>query len=176
MPIKTSPMLSTVLSPVFQALPPDRAMRALVVEQPAAGPAHDAVQAAIDTGDLAEHPELIAGLWLYVDDLDASHAVSQDLTSPTGSYWHAVMHRREGDFSNALYWYRKAGVHPAMNHIDLTGGGAGAGTDVAKYDPDAFTRQVERAHERNDLSNPALISQQVKEWTALFEWCIGRVD
>src|SRR5947208_9436780 len=36
-----------------------------------------------------------AGLWLYHDFLDESHAVSQEIDTPTGSFWHAVMHRRE---------------------------------------------------------------------------------
>src|SRR5687768_16030718 len=37
---------------------------------------------------------LVAGLWLWHDYLDESHAVSQSLHSPTGSFWHAIMHRR----------------------------------------------------------------------------------
>src|SRR4051812_40242009 len=48
---------------------------------------------------------LLAGLWLYFDWLDESHRVSQSIDTPTGSFWHAIMHRREGDFSNSKYWY-----------------------------------------------------------------------
>ena len=176
MPIKMPPLLRPVLKPVFEALPLGDALRALVVEVPLRGAAHDAVAAAVGDDAIAASAELVAGLWLYVDDLDRSHAVAQSLHSPTGSFWHAVMHRREGDFSNAQYWYCKAGIHPAMNHIDLTGGGAGAGTDVARYDPVAFTQRVQRAHERGDTRNPALVSEQAKEWKALFEWCVARCD
>src|SRR5688572_27783268 len=43
---------------------------------------------------------LLAGLWLWHDYLIESHHISQNLSTPTGSFWHAIMHRREGDFSN----------------------------------------------------------------------------
>ena len=42
----------------------------------------------------------LAGLWLYHDYLDESHAVSQSIHTPAGSYWHGLMHRREPDFAN----------------------------------------------------------------------------
>lgn len=65
---------------------------------------------------------LAAGLWLLVGELDQSHAISQSHDSDTGSYWHGVMHRREGDFSNAKYWFQRAGTHPVFEelatHID----------------------------------------------------------
>src|SRR4051794_25421628 len=64
---------------------------------------------------------MLAGLWLYHDFLDESHRISQDLHSPTGSFWHAVMHRREGDFSNAKYWYARCRHHPALAQIAAAG-------------------------------------------------------
>src|SRR5689334_2723957 len=54
----------------------------------------------------------MAGLWLYHDFLDESHAISQDLHTIEGSYWHAIMHRREPDYWNANYWFRRVGAHP----------------------------------------------------------------
>ncbi|HVK13287.1 MAG TPA: hypothetical protein VM597_31325, partial [Gemmataceae bacterium] len=33
----------------------------------------------------------LAGLWLYHDFLDESHAISQDLPSAEGSFWHTRM-------------------------------------------------------------------------------------
>ena len=55
-----------------------------------------------------------AGLYLWNDDLAESHARSQHLPSPTGSYWHGLMHRREGDLDNAAYWFRRVGAHPVF--------------------------------------------------------------
>ena len=49
----------------------------------------------------------LAGLWLYHDFLDQSHRISQGLHGREGSYWHGIMHRREGDFANAKYWLRR---------------------------------------------------------------------
>lgn len=53
-----------------------------------------------------------SALWLLAGDLDASHEISQTLGSPLGSFWHGVMHRREGDYGNAKYWFRRAGRLP----------------------------------------------------------------
>src|SRR5437588_4341020 len=52
-----------------------------------------------------------AGMWLLFDFLDESHAISQELHTPEGSYWHGLLHRREPDFSNSAYWFRRVGAH-----------------------------------------------------------------
>lgn len=58
-----------------------------------------------------------AGLWLRFDFLDESHTISQQIGSAEGSYWHGVMHRREGDFANASYWFRRAGELPFFDEL-----------------------------------------------------------
>ncbi|WP_308635673.1 hypothetical protein [Paenibacillus silvisoli] len=61
---------------------------------------------------------LKAGLHLLNESLDASHAQSQEIEDDsTGCYWHGIMHRMEGDFSNANYWFSMAGAHPAMERL-----------------------------------------------------------
>ncbi|MCC2683108.1 MAG: hypothetical protein K0R75_7 [Paenibacillaceae bacterium] len=55
---------------------------------------------------------LKAGLLLWDEALDASHTISQNVHNRTGSYWHGLMHRMEGDYSNAKYWFRETGSHP----------------------------------------------------------------
>ena len=55
---------------------------------------------------------LKAGLHLWNNSLDKSHRLAQTVENETGSYWHGIMHRLEGDYGNAKYWFRRAGVHP----------------------------------------------------------------
>lgn len=55
-----------------------------------------------------------AALWLYHDFFDESHRLSQEIETPTGSYWHGILHRREPDADNAKYWFRRVGQHPVF--------------------------------------------------------------
>ncbi|MEC9091093.1 MAG: hypothetical protein VX438_00195 [Planctomycetota bacterium] len=61
----------------------------------------------------ANDPEMalccLSALWLFQGDLEESHRISQSIPTVIGSYLHGIMHREEGDFSNAKYWFRKAG-------------------------------------------------------------------
>lgn len=62
---------------------------------------------------------VVSSLWLYHDFLDESHAISQSIDNPTGCYLHGIMHRREGDYSNAKYWFRRVGKHPIEDDLLL---------------------------------------------------------
>ncbi len=163
--------LEHTLRPLFDALPINRAMDHLVVNGHGPSPHAALLVKALENPTLQDIPTLVAGLWLYVDDLENSHSVSQQLHRPSGSFWHAIMHRREGDFSNSHHWYRKAGQHPVMNRIDAGGGGGGAGTAVGAYEPHTFVDRVERAAAQGSDS-PELVAMQRLEWVALFEWCV----
>ena len=55
-------------------------------------------------------------LWLY-GFLDEAHRLTQQDSSSEGAYWHALVHRSEGDFNNALYWFRRAGAHPVQARL-----------------------------------------------------------
>ncbi len=62
---------------------------------------------------------LITALWHdAIGDWDGAHTVAQDVDSPDGAWVHAYLHRREGDISNAQYWYRRAGRPPATGALD----------------------------------------------------------
>src|SRR5207249_2393043 len=66
----------------------------------------------------ALHPEAaLAGLWLYFSGYDECHEIAQDLGSPEGSFWHAILHRQEPDSGNAAYWFRKVGIHPIFRDL-----------------------------------------------------------
>lgn len=64
-----------------------------------------------------ESTSIEAGLWLLAGQLERSHAVSQTLHDPDGSYWHAIMHRCEGDYWNSKYWLNMAADHPVKNTL-----------------------------------------------------------
>ena len=52
-------------------------------------------------------PDLVKiGLFLLNDDLAAGHDLSQQQEGePLSDYWHAIIHRREGDYGNSRYWF-----------------------------------------------------------------------
>lgn len=52
----------------------------------------------------------LAGLWWDArGDWTRAHESAQEDESPAGAWVHAYLHRKEGDASNAAYWYRQAG-------------------------------------------------------------------
>jgi hypothetical protein len=60
---------------------------------------------------------VLSGLLLWNDDLHRSHDLSQNLPSKTGSYLHGIMHRREPDYGNGAYWFRRVGNHPLFPDV-----------------------------------------------------------
>lgn len=51
----------------------------------------------------------IVALWHDArHDWTAAHDAAQDITDRSGAWVHAYLHRKEGDLSNAAYWYRVA--------------------------------------------------------------------
>lgn len=64
---------------------------------------------------------LHAGLYQWHDFLDECHALAQSIEGEgrnhLGDYWHAIMHRREPDYSNAKYWVRHVGRNPVFEPL-----------------------------------------------------------
>ena len=52
----------------------------------------------------------LTGLWWDAKgDWTKAHESAQQDDGPAGSWVHAYLHRKEGDASNAEYWYGRAG-------------------------------------------------------------------
>jgi len=61
----------------------------------------------------------LAGLWWDAKgDWKRAHESAQQDEGPTGAWVHAYLHRKEGDTSNAAYWYTRAGRTPARNSLE----------------------------------------------------------
>lgn len=116
----------------------------------------------------------LAGVWLLHGFLDEAHAICQDIPSRSGSYWHGVMHRREGDYGNACYWFRRAGDHPAGELIASVASGLPETSEAANdgtWQPAEFVRLVERATRSDSKLAQACQQVQQTEWEALFDTC-----
>ena len=146
------PNIAEACRPLFEALPLEQSMNLLVGSEPKHT---ELIQQIIRTPEIAANPALIAGLWLYVDDLERSHVVGQSIEDATGSYWHGIMHRREGDFSNSHYWLRRAAGHVLFD-------------TNPELDSSGLIDAVAKTHGQN---TPELVTRQREEWQTLFAWC-----
>lgn len=125
-----------------------------------------------------------AGLRLYHNYLDESHTISQSIDTPTGSFWHGIMHRREGDYSNSKYWFRRVGGHPVFAPLCRAASllaseeqlDAGAAFLVAQsaWDPFAWVDLCAAAVGGAPAQEALCRSIQQREWELLFDWCFSK--
>lgn len=61
----------------------------------------------------------LAGLWWDAKgNWKRAHESAQQDEGRAGSWVHAYLHRKEGDFSNAGYWYNRAGKPRSQSPLD----------------------------------------------------------
>ena len=56
--------------------------------------------------------------WDAKGDWDKAHQRAQEQEDDAGNLVHAYLHRKEGDQSNAGYWYRRARAEPTTVGLD----------------------------------------------------------
>ena len=142
------PEIAKACQPLFDELPLATAMSTLTAQKPTHA---DLVEVALSQPALVGRISLAIGLKMYVDDIFGAHDLCQDINTPSVSYWHAIMHRREGDYSNSRYWHRLAAAHPLL-----------------KSSPNGIVADVESA---SGNASPELLRLQREEWLKLFEYC-----
>ncbi len=122
-----------------------------------------------------------SALWLRHNFLDQSHRLSQQIGSTDGSYWHGLMHRRENDFSNAKYWFRRVGDHPVFAQVAaelpnlITDDTPARARTLANapWDPAAFIDLCEAAVGGDAGLQVFCEAVQAREWELLFDYCFS---
>ena len=123
----------------------------------------------------------LAGLWLLYDYLEECHRIAQAFETKEAAYWHAIMHRREGDFSNSGYWWRRVGDHPTFSHLRNEAKNLAEKSKApeataflvkqSRWDPFAFVDLCEACVKGKVPAEDLCKQIQVAEWRLLFDYC-----
>jgi len=123
----------------------------------------------------------LAGLWLLAGHLNESHRLSQEIKTPSGSYWHGLMHRLEPDVANSKYWFRRVEQHPVFSSLLIDAqalasshkldGPAAFLTATIEWDPIAFVDLCEACVTRQSPHEDLCREIQRREWELLFDHC-----
>lgn len=112
-----------------------------------------------------------ASALLWHDHLDAAHEIVQDHAGGEGAYLHGIMHRREPDYWNAKYWFRRVSPRPVLaflGHQLASLPDAEAFVADNGFDPARFVDAVEEhAHGRGRWTEAGLRTVQAAEFRAL---------
>lgn len=64
-------------------------------------------------------PKALQALWYDKKrNWDKAHQIVQDASDADSAWVHAYLHRKEGDISNARYWYRRSGQSECKANLD----------------------------------------------------------
>ena len=123
----------------------------------------------------------LAGILLYHNVWEKAHKVAQNISSAEGSYWHAIIHRREPDAWNSKYWFGRVGQHAiypqllnAARALAAEFGETSLGKRLQRqeqWDAFAFVDACEEARGSKRPEEKLCLRIQLAEWMLLFQYC-----
>ena len=108
---------------------------------------------------LTAAPLIKAGLHILNDDIHKCHIIAQEHENSDSNYWHAILHRREPDYWNSKYWYKRVGDHPVIHNMQKEKPG---------WDPFNFVDQCEKFNKAQERQI------QLQEMTLLLNYTIKK--
>ncbi len=119
----------------------------------------------------------LAALMFAQDYIWEGHEIVQDYPELEASWWHAFMHRMEGDYGNSAYWYRRVGEPAEYNDffeevkkLDLDAQVSSV-QDFSKWDPFEFNGLINNCRSSSEES---LKKVHELEFSFLLELCLKK--
>lgn len=136
------------------------------------------------SGDKQELIRAVVLLWH--DHLEAAHAIVQNSAGPDGALVHGIMHRREPDYGNAAYWFRRALDHPVFTTLgEAAKGRLASPTEnvlrdqlipAGRWDPFGFIAACEQGAQLSETHPRLKLLRELQrlEFNLLLDWlCAG---